>query len=51
MEVDNKKGVVSFVEKPEKQPVGDVWVNAGVYLIKLTIFTKITKTKNISLEL
>lgn len=51
VELDNENRVVSFVEKPRKQPAGDVWVNAGVYVIRPSIFAKIPKGKRTSLEM
>ncbi len=51
VELDGENRVVSFVEKPRKQPAGEVWVNAGVYVIRPSIFAKIPKGKRISLEL
>ena len=50
VELDNENRVVSFVEKPRKQPAGEAWVNAGVYVIRPSIFTKIPKGRRTSLE-
>ena len=49
LDADNK--VVSFVEKPHKAHSGETWVNAGVYVIRPNIFSKIAKGKRTSLEL
>jgi NDP-sugar pyrophosphorylase family protein len=46
---DNR--VVSFIEKPHKQPPGESWVNAGVYVIRPSVFGKIAKGRRASLEL
>ena len=43
--------VVSFVEKPRKQHAGEAWVNAGVYVIAPSVYSKIAKGRRISLEL
>jgi NDP-sugar pyrophosphorylase family protein len=51
VEIDDKNRVVSFVEKPRKPPSGETWVNAGVYVIRPSIFSKIVKGKRTSLEL
>lgn len=51
VELDKENRVVSFVEKPRKQPTGEVWVNAGVYVIRPSVFSKIPKAKRTSLEL
>ena len=51
VELDNENRVISFVEKPRKQPAGEAWVNAGVYVIRPSVFAKIPKAKRISLEL
>jgi NDP-sugar pyrophosphorylase family protein len=51
VELDNDNRVVSFVEKPRKQPAGEVWVNAGVYVIRPSVFAKIQKGRRTSLEL
>jgi mannose-1-phosphate guanylyltransferase len=50
VELDNENKVVSFIEKPRRQPSGEVWVNAGVYVLAPTIFAKIAKGKRTSLE-
>jgi mannose-1-phosphate guanylyltransferase len=50
VELDNENRVVSFVEKPRRQPAGEAWVNAGVYVIRPSIFTKIPKGRRTSLE-
>ncbi len=50
-ELDSENRVVSYVEKPRKQPAGEVWVNAGVYVIRPSIFAKIPKGRRTSLEL
>lgn len=51
VELDSDNKVVSFVEKPRKQPAGEAWVNAGVYVIGPSVFSKIPKRKRTSLEL
>lgn len=51
VELDSENRVVSFVEKPRKQPAGEGWVNAGVYVIRPSLFTKIPKGRRTSLEL
>jgi len=50
VEVDSENRLVSFVEKPRKQTAGDVWVNAGVYVIRPSVLAKIPKGKRTSLE-
>jgi len=50
VELDDENRVVSFVEKPRKQPAGEAWVNAGVYVIRPSIFAKIPKGRRTSLE-
>ncbi len=50
-ELDEEDRVASFVEKPRKQPAGEGWVNAGIYVIRPSIFGKIPKGKRASLEL
>ena len=49
LDADNK--VVSFIEKPRKLVPGESWVNAGVYVIRPSIFNKISKGRRASLEL
>jgi len=51
VELDGENRVVSFIEKPRKQPVGETWVNAGVYVIGPAVFAKIPKGRRTSLEL
>jgi NDP-sugar pyrophosphorylase family protein len=51
VELDGENRVVSFIEKPRKQPAGEAWVNAGIYVIRPSIFAKISKGKRTSLEL
>jgi NDP-sugar pyrophosphorylase family protein len=51
VEVDSENKVISFVEKPRKQPTGETWVNAGVYVICPAVLNKISKGKRASLEL
>lgn len=51
VELDSENRVVSFVEKPRKQPVGESWVNAGVYVIRPSVLSKIPKGRRASLEL
>lgn len=51
VELDGDNRVVSFIEKPRKQPAGEVWVNAGVYVIRPSVFAKIPKGRRTSLEL
>jgi len=50
VEVNDQNMVVSFVEKPRRQPSGEVWVSAGIYVIQPSIFGKISKAKKVSLE-
>jgi NDP-sugar pyrophosphorylase family protein len=49
-EVDSNNKVLSFIEKPRKQTTGEVWVNAGVYVIRPAVLAKIPKGRRISLE-
>jgi NDP-sugar pyrophosphorylase family protein len=51
VELDRENRVVSFVEKPRKQTEGEAWVNAGVYVIRPSVLTKIRKGARASLEL
>jgi NDP-sugar pyrophosphorylase family protein len=51
VELDTDNRVVSFVEKPRRQQVGESWVNAGVYVIRPSVFGKIPKGRRSSLEL
>jgi len=51
VELDAENKIVSFVEKPHKQTAGETWVNAGVYVIRPTVFGKIRKGARASLEL
>ena len=51
VELDGENRVVSFIEKPRKPHSGENWVNAGVYVIRPSIFSKIAKGKRASLEL
>ena len=51
VELDHENRVVSFVEKPRKQTEGEAWVNAGVYVIRPSVLTKIRKGARASLEL
>ena len=50
-ELDSDNRVVSFVEKPRKQTSSETWVNAGVYVIRPSLFGKISKGRRTSLEL
>jgi NDP-sugar pyrophosphorylase family protein len=50
VQVNADDRVVSFVEKPRRQ-VGESWVNAGVYVIRPSVFGKIPKGRRSSLEL
>jgi NDP-sugar pyrophosphorylase family protein len=50
VELDEENKVVTFVEKPRRQ-VGEAWVNAGVYVIRPSVFSKIPKGRRTSLEL
>jgi len=50
-DVDSDNRVTSFIEKPKKQFPGEVWVNAGVYVIRPSILTRIPKGRRTSLEL
>jgi len=51
VELDSENRVVSFVEKPRKEPVGESWVNAGVYVIRPSVLSRIPKGRRASLEL
>jgi NDP-sugar pyrophosphorylase family protein len=51
VQLDGDGRVVSFVEKPRRQLVGESWVNAGVYVIRPSVFGKIPKGRRTSLEL
>jgi NDP-sugar pyrophosphorylase family protein len=51
VQLDADGRVVSFVEKPRRQQVGESWVNAGVYVIRPSVFGKIPKGRRTSLEL
>jgi len=51
VELDSENRVVSFIEKPRKQPAGEAWVNAGVYVIRPSVLGKIAKARRVSLEL
>jgi len=51
VQLDAENRVVSFIEKPRRQIAGESWVNAGVYVIRPSVFTKIPKRKRTSLEL
>jgi NDP-sugar pyrophosphorylase family protein len=51
VDLDDNNKVVNFVEKPRKQPVGETWVNAGVYVITPSVLGKIPKARRASLEL
>jgi mannose-1-phosphate guanylyltransferase len=51
VELDAENKVVSFIEKPRKQVAGESWVNAGVYVLRPSVFTKIPKGRHTSLEL
>lgn len=50
VELDSENRLVSFVEKPRKQPTGEAWVNAGVYVICPKVLSKIPKGRRASLE-
>ena len=50
VELDSENRVVSFVERPRKQPAGESWVSAGVYVVRPSIFAKIPKGRRVSLE-
>jgi mannose-1-phosphate guanylyltransferase len=50
VELNSENKVVSFIEKPRRQPSGEGWVNAGVYVLRPSIFAKIAKGKRTSLE-
>jgi NDP-sugar pyrophosphorylase family protein len=51
IELDAQNKVVSFVEKPHKQNIGEAWVNAGVYVLRPSVLGKIRKGIRASLEL
>ena len=51
VELDSDNKIVSFVEKPRKQAEGETWINAGVYVIRPSVFSKIRKGARASLEL
>jgi NDP-sugar pyrophosphorylase family protein len=51
VELDSENRLVSFVEKPRKQTTGEVWVNAGIYVISPRVLSKIPKGRRSSLEL
>lgn len=51
VELDEENKVVSFIEKPRKLVPGESWVNAGVYVIRPSVFSKIPKGRRTSLEL
>jgi NDP-sugar pyrophosphorylase family protein len=51
VELDAENRVVSFIEKPRKQTERETWVNAGVYVIRPSVLTKIRKGARASLEL
>ena len=51
VELDDQGRVVDFVEKSRKQPTGETWVNAGVYVISPSTLSKIPKGRRTSLEL
>jgi NDP-sugar pyrophosphorylase family protein len=51
VQLDAENRVVSFIEKPRRQVAGESWVNAGVYVIRPSVFAKIPKRKRTSLEL
>jgi len=50
VELDAQNKVISFVEKPHKQTTGETWVNAGVYVIRPSVLSKIRKGTRASLE-
>jgi mannose-1-phosphate guanylyltransferase len=51
VELDQQNRVVSFIEKPRRQTEGEAWVNAGVYVIRPSVLSKIRKGARASLEL
>jgi NDP-sugar pyrophosphorylase family protein len=51
VQLDPDGKVVSFIEKPRRQMAGESWVNAGVYVIRPSVFGKIPKGRRTSLEL
>jgi NDP-sugar pyrophosphorylase family protein len=51
VEVDSENRIVSFIEKPRKQPARETWVNAGIYVIRPSVLGKIAKARRASLEL
>jgi len=50
VELDSENRVISFVEKPRRSE-GEAWVNAGVYVIRPSVLSKIRKGARASLEL
>lgn len=50
VELDEKNRVVSFIEKPRRQPAGESWINAGIYVLGPSILSKIPKGRRTSLE-
>ena len=51
VELDSEKRVVNFIEKPRKQVAVESWVNAGVYVMRPSVFSRIPKGRRTSLEL
>jgi mannose-1-phosphate guanylyltransferase len=51
VELDAENKVVNFIEKPRKQAAGESWINAGVYVMRPSVFSRIPKGKHTSLEL
>jgi len=51
VELDQQNRVVSFIEKPRRQTEGEAWVNAGIYVIRPSVLSKIRKGARASLEL
>jgi len=51
VELDSENRVVSFVEKPREPTTSESWVNAGIYVLRPSIFAKIPKGRRVSLEL
>jgi len=50
VELDEKNRVISFIEKPRRQPAGESWINAGIYVLGPSILSKIPKGRRTSLE-
>jgi NDP-sugar pyrophosphorylase family protein len=51
VELDSNNKMVSFIEKPHKQAQGETWINAGVYVLRPSVLSKLRKGTRASLEL